>query len=204
MFSRQLSRTFATSAKSVVPVPLALHGIDGRYATALYTAAVKSNQMDVVESELKKIQGVVEKDESIRLFLENPVLSSTAKKQGVEHLMAKYSELTRNFFVLLAENRRLNETVKIADAYSELMSAHRGEISVVVTTAKDFDSKLQNQLKQVLAKSSLVKKGAQLKIIKKVNPSLMGGLIVEIGDKSIDLSISSRLSKLNKLISDTI
>ena len=181
-----------------------MHGIDGRYATALFSAAQKTSQLETVESELKKVQQAIQKDEKMRLFLENPVLSSELKKQGVNSMLSKYSELTRNFFGVLADNRRLNETGKIVDAYAELMGAHRGETTVTVTTAKGFDDKLQQQLKQVLAKSSLVKKGSQLKIVNKTNPSIMGGLIVEVGDKSIDLSVSSRLSKLNKLIQDTI
>lgn len=181
-----------------------MHGIDGRYATALYSAAAKQNQLETVEQELQKVKAVVQKDPKIRQFMENPVLSSESKKQGVEQLMAKYSPLTRNFFGVLAENRRLNETEKIADAYSELMSAYRGETTVVVTTAKPFDQKLTAQLKNALAKGSLVKKGGAVKIVSKINPSILGGLIVEVGDKSIDLSISSRLSKLNKVLSETI
>eukprot|EP00158_Paraphelidium_tribonemae_P001284 Partr_v1_DN24204_c1_g1_i2_m36774 putative atp synthase len=134
------SRTqmFSTSfaARAAVTVPVALHGIDGVYATALYRAAVKSGKLDAVDAELKKIKSVVEKDSQVKSFLDNPVLSSTAKKQGVESLMAKYSELTRNFFLVLADNRRLNETGKIIDSFGQLMSAHRGETTVVVTTAK--------------------------------------------------------------------
>ncbi len=114
-----------------------LHGLDGRYATALYSAAVKKQQLDAVESELKRIQQVVEKDTKLRNFLMNPILSRDQKSEGVNMMLSqKYSELTKNFFQLLAENRRLDETMKIIDSFMQLMSAHRGEVNVTVTTAK--------------------------------------------------------------------
>lgn len=116
---------------------MVLHGLEGRYASALYSAALKKNVLEEVESELKKVQAVVEKDEGVRRFLENPILPRQAKKQGVNTMLGgRYSETTRNFFELLADNGRLNETSKIIEAFSSLMTAHRGELTVTVTTAK--------------------------------------------------------------------
>ena len=114
-----------------------MYGLEGRYATALYSAASKKQALDTVESELKKIQAVIQKDPKVGDFLQNPVLSRQAKKQGVASMLSdRYSDLTRNFFDVLAENGRLNETAKIIDSYHALMSAHRGELTVTVTTAK--------------------------------------------------------------------
>lgn len=117
---------------------MTLFGLDGRYATALYTAAAKENVLDAVEKELKQVQGVVSKDKSVQALLENPTLNRTTKKQGVQQLLksGKYSKVTSNLFVTLAENGRLSETQKIIAAYNELMSAHRNELNVVITSAK--------------------------------------------------------------------
>jgi F-type H+-transporting ATPase subunit O len=112
--------------------------LDGRYATALYTAAAKENVLDTVEKELKQVQGVVAKDKSVQTLLENPTLNRSTKKQGVQLLMksGKYSKITSNLFETLAENGRLAETQKVIAAYQELMSAHRNELNVVITSAK--------------------------------------------------------------------
>ena len=117
---------------------MTLFGLDGRYATALYTAAAKENVLDAVEKELKQVQGIVSKDKSVQALLENPTLNRTTKKQGVQQLLksGKYSKVTSNLFVTLAENGRLSETQKIIAAYQELMSAHRNELNVVITSAK--------------------------------------------------------------------
>jgi F-type H+-transporting ATPase subunit O len=89
-----------------------------------------------VETEIKRIASVVQKDKKLQDFLNNPVLSREQKSEGVSQLMLKYSELTKNFFLLLAENRHLNETQAIANAFLELTAAQRGEVTVIVTTAK--------------------------------------------------------------------
>jgi F-type H+-transporting ATPase subunit O len=162
--------------------------------------------LDNVEDELKRIQGVIAKDSSIKEFLSNPIMGREAKKQGVVKMLSKgsYSDTTKNFFDLLADNRRLEETPKIIEGFSLLMAAHRGEVDVVVTSAKKLDSSLLDQLKGVLSSSSLLKKNQKAKIVNKVNPAILGGMIVEVGEKTIDLSISSRISRLNKLITESV
>jgi F-type H+-transporting ATPase subunit O len=94
----KLARGYATPAS--VKVPLTLHGIEGRYATALFTAAHKKKTLDTVENELKKIKTAIEKEPKLRKFLEDPSLSRQNKKAGVEELLkgGKYSEVTKNFF----------------------------------------------------------------------------------------------------------
>lgn len=91
-----------------------------------------------METELKRIQQVVQKDANLQQFLKNPILSREQKKQGIQAMLGqhKYSDLTQNLFTLLADNRRLDETPKIIDSFLQLMAAHRGEVNVVVTTAK--------------------------------------------------------------------
>lgn len=115
---------------------MALHGIEGRYASALYSAAAKSSKLESIESELKKINSSIQKDAKLKQFLKDPTLTRDQKAAGVQSMLGKYSDLTKNFFVVLAENRRLDETQKIIDSYFQLMSAHRGEVAVTVTTAK--------------------------------------------------------------------
>jgi F-type H+-transporting ATPase subunit O len=112
--------------------------LDGRYATALYTAAARESQLEAVEKELKQVQAVVAKDKNIQTLLDNPTINRSTKKAGVQQLLkaGKYSKITSNFFEVLAENGRLAETQKVIAAYQELMSAHRNELSVVITSAK--------------------------------------------------------------------
>ncbi|CAJ0767067.1 21581_t:CDS:2, partial [Entrophospora sp. SA101] len=187
-------------------VPLILYGIDGRYATALYTAALKKNHLNDVEKELHHIKDLIEKDQNINNFLGDPSLSKNKKEQGIQKVLShqKYSDVTINFFKVLAENNRLNETSKIIEAFNLIMTAHRGEVPVNIITAKEIESKILNQLKTQLAKSKFVNPNQKLIVKNKVNPSILGGLIIEFGDdKTIDLSVASKFSKLNKILTGT-
>ncbi|KAL2912385.1 ATP synthase F0 subcomplex subunit OSCP atp5 [Polyrhizophydium stewartii] len=200
-------------------VPLALHGIDGRYATALFTAASKQNVLDKVEAELKSVEALIARDAGVQTFLNAPLLNRTAKKEGVKSLLAKgtYSPVTKNFFDLLAENGRLDQTEKILVSFAQLMSAARGQVAVTVTSAKALDVKALNKLKDTLSKSTLVSAGSQLVVANNVSaaafnhrvsdlvdPEIIGGLVIEIGDKTIDLSVSSKVTKLNNLLSQAV
>jgi len=154
---------------------------------------------------LKRLNQWLEKNVNIRNFLEDPSLSRENKKAGIQELLidGKYSEITKNFFIVLAESGRLTVTTKIIKAYQSLMTANRGEIPVTIISVKELDSALLNRLKASLSK--FLDPGQKIMISNKVNPSILGGLVVEIGiDKTIDLSVASKLAKLNKLLTDTI
>ncbi|KAG0093664.1 ATP synthase F0 subcomplex subunit OSCP atp5 [Podila epicladia] len=200
----QVARGYTTATS--VQVPAVLHGIEGRYATALYTAAAKKQALDAVEADLKQVKKVVEKDSKLREFLENPTINRIEKKSGVQQMLAagKYNDLTKNFFDTLAENGRLYDTVKIINSYGSLMSAGRGEVQVTITSAKELDAKEVAKVKGFLAKSSFVTAKQTLIVSNKVNPAILGGLVVEFGDKTIDLSVSSKINKLNQLLHEAI
>ncbi|KAF9562694.1 ATP synthase F0 subcomplex subunit OSCP atp5 [Mortierella alpina] len=194
------TRGYATAAH--IEIPAVIHGIEGRYATALYTAAAKKQALDAVETDLKQVKRVVEKDTKLREFLENPTINRIEKKSGVQQMLSagKYNELTKNFFDTLAENGRLYDTIKIINSYGSLMSAYRGEVQVTITSAKELDAKEVAKVKGFLAKSAFVTPKQTLVVQNKVNPSILGGLVVEFGDKTIDLSVSSKINKLNQLL----
>ncbi|KAI9140475.1 OSCP/delta subunit of ATPase [Paraphysoderma sedebokerense] len=201
---RTAVRGYATAAN--VQVPLQLHSLDGRYATALFTAASKKKTLDAVDADIQKIRSTITKESKISSFLENPAIKRDAKLKGVQTLLSqgKYSDITTNFFKLLAENGRLGETQKILDSWSQIMSAYRGELLVSVTSAQPLDTKLLNRLKDVLGKGAYAKPGQNLIVTNKVNPAIMGGMIVEIGDKTIDLSVSSKVARIQKMLTDAV
>ncbi|KAJ3083943.1 F1 complex, OSCP/delta subunit of ATPase [Rhizoclosmatium globosum] len=202
--SKVFARSMATA--SATKIPVVLHGIDGRYATALYSAASKKNVLDTVESELNKIGNVIEKDARLQTFLETPIIDRAAKKEGVSQVLAagRYSDLTTNFFQVLAENGRLDQTKKVVAAFQQLMTAHRGEVAVTVTSTKELDARVFRQLKDILQKSNLLEKNQKLVLSNKIDASIIGGLVIEVGDKTIDLSVSSKVAKLDRLLKETI
>ncbi|KAI8871437.1 F1 complex, OSCP/delta subunit of ATPase [Ramicandelaber brevisporus] len=201
-------RTYATTAPKVT-VPITLHGIEGRYATALFSAAAKQNALDQVEFDLTKIRSAIDKDANLAEFIGNPTISKQLKTKNVNKLLGSkgYNQLTLNFFALLAENGRLDVTPKIGNAFGQLMAAHRGELQVNVVTAKALDAPTTKKIKDMLTSQGGSIAGQTYKtlsISNKVNPAILGGMIIEIGDKTIDMSVINKVTKLNKALTDAI
>lgn len=181
-----------------------LFGIDGRYATALYTAAAKKSALQTVESDLTALQSTIGKSTAIQIGLENPMINRADKLQLVTELSKGKSPITGNLLNVLVENGRLGETTKVIEGFQSLMMAHRGELSVTVTSATALDGATLNKIKTMLDKSVVGGNVKSLKVENKVKPAILGGLVVEFGDKTIDLSTSAKVAKYSKLLNDLI
>ncbi|KAF9639687.1 putative atp synthase oligomycin sensitivity conferral protein [Lasiodiplodia theobromae] len=203
------TRSYAQAAdtKSVKP-PVALYGVDGTYASALYTAAAKTSTLEPVSKALENLANVFKKDAKLAEVLSAPTLTESDKKQIVAELTkivgtADKEGVVKNFLETLAENNRLGVLQPVTEKFAQLMSAYRGEIELNVTSAQPLDNKVLNRLEAAVSKSPYAQ-GKKLKVVPKVNPDIRGGLIVEIGDRTIDLSVSAKLARMNKLLNDQL
>ncbi|GAA6044327.1 hypothetical protein JCM8097_000923 [Rhodosporidiobolus ruineniae] len=203
-------RTYATeaAAKHVQLPAVQLHGLAGKYAGALFTAAAKSNALQAVEADLKGVKSI-SADATVRDFLSNPILSTADRASGIDAILKKSSpkgasDLTKNFFAVLAENGRLYEAEKAIDNFIELMSAHRGEVKITVTSAVPLEKDLQKRLEETLKGSKAAAAGKSVVFDYKVQESQLGGIYIDFGDKSIDLSVSSKVSRLNAQLQESI
>ncbi|XP_075398451.1 ATP synthase peripheral stalk subunit OSCP, mitochondrial [Tenrec ecaudatus] len=200
-------RSFSTSvirpfAKLVRP-PVQIHGVEGRYATALYSAASKQNKLEQVEKELLRVAQLL-KDPKVALAILNPHVKRSIKVKSLNDITAKerLSPITTNLINLLAENGRLNNTPGVISAFSTIMSVHRGEVPCTVTTASPLDNASLSDLKTVL--NSFLSQGQVLKLEVKTDPSIMGGMIVRIGEKYVDMSAKSKIQKLSRVMRETV
>ncbi|CAD6991864.1 unnamed protein product [Ceratitis capitata] len=219
-----LSRSLSSTTQFVKP-PVQVFGLEGRYATSLYSAASKLKQLDQVEKDLNALQVALKSNVSLRMAVTNPIINkklmSNTLKETADKL--KMAPATGNLLGLLADNGRLKNLDTVINAYKTIMAAHRGEVVCEVVTAKPLDSSQSKQLESalrviensyevticlvILFNSSLLcsfqsflKGNQQLKITSRVDPSIIGGLIVSIGDKYVDMSIASKV----KLYTDVI
>ncbi|EDU48541.1 AtpH F0F1-type ATP synthase delta subunit mitochondrial oligomycin sensitivity protein [Pyrenophora tritici-repentis] len=206
------TRSYAAAAAptgSATKPPVALFGVDGTYASALYTAAAKTNALDPTAKSLQNLQSVFQRDPKLNDILHAPSLSVSDKQQIVQELQkhiggADKEGIVKNLLTTLAENNRLGVLQGIVEKFSVLMGAHRGEVELVVTSAAPLDNRTISRLEAAIKNSQYVTSGQTLKVVPKVNPEIRGGLIVEIADRTIDLSVSSKMAKMNKLLKDTL
>merc|ERR1712137_65115 len=206
----RFARGYAAAAPSSAATkpPVALFGVDGTYASALYTAAAKTNALDNTAKSLEQLSAVFQRDAKLAQILRAPTLSVSDKQQIVQELQKHVGQdkdsIVKNFLDTLAQNNRLGVLEGVVNNFGILMGAHRGEIELVVTSAAALDNKTLSRLEAAVTKSQYVANGQKLKVVSKVNPEIKGGLIVEIGDRTIDLSVSSKMAKMNKLLKDTL
>lgn len=206
MFARQFRRSLATAAQSVKP-PVQLFGLDGTYATALYTAAAKTTSVDSAAKSLNSLKSVIDKDAKINEFLENPALSSKDRTTVVETLTGAVPTIDSsvlNLVKVLGENNRLDLLSSIFKQFQVLNDAHNGIIEAVVTSSSQLDSAILRRIESSIKKSQFIGQGKTLRLKNHVNPDILGGLIVEVNDRTVDLSIATKIAKLNQALKEAI
>ncbi|KAF2116572.1 ATP synthase subunit 5 mitochondrial precursor [Lophiotrema nucula] len=205
--TRSYAAAAAPSSANTKP-PVALFGVDGTYASALYTAAAKTNALDATARSLDTLGSVFKKEPRLSELIAAPTLSPSDKSQIVQELQKHIGQdkdgVVKNYLQTLAENNRLGVLESSIEKFAVLMGAHKGEIELTVTSAAPLDNKTLQRLESAVSKSQYVGQGKKLKVVPKVNPDIRGGLIVEIGDRTIDLSVSAKMARMNKLLKDTL
>ncbi len=166
----------------------------GRYATALFALAADNKSVAAVEASLAKVKAALSESAELKALTINPVISREAAKTVIAAVAKslKLDALTANTLGVLAQNRRLSETAAVADAFSMLAANDRGEVTAEVTSARPL-SAMQTKALSAQLKSRV---GSDVAISAKIDPSILGGLVVQIGSQMIDSSIKTRLNTL--------
>merc|ERR1711860_250531 len=184
---RVLSRSLSTSVArhQLVQPPVQVFGTEGRYATALFSAASKKKSLDVVEKDLKTFHATLKKDQRLADFLADPSIKRGLKAEGLASACdkLKMNELSKNLFLTLAENNRFSAAEAVVNSF---------------VTAKALDANMKKEVDAALA--GFLQKGQKSLVNYKVDPALIGGMVVSIGDKFVDMSMSSKLKKYSELI----
>ena len=194
---RVVGRGFATAAEHRPPIDM--YGTAARYANATYIAASKAGVSEQVESELQAVQQTANTNQAFADFLDNPLISRDDKAKQIQTLFAGsgVSQVTLNLLDTLAGNARLNETGKIVEAYEKLMKARRGEVEATIISADPL-TKAQTEAISSAMKSQVSGDGKVI-LSTKVDPSIIGGLQVQIGDQFLDLSVASKIDALKRI-----
>jgi len=203
---RTALRSFSSSASlgQMVRPSVPVFGVDGRYASALFSAASKQKQLEQIEKDVKVVGELLEKNKQVAETLKSPIISKHEKRQVLAQMAKQYnlSPLTLNTFGAMTDNGRLGLIPKFLKTFAHIMSAERGEVLVTVTTAKPLDHQQEKELEGVLQK--FTKKGQNVKLEKKVDSAIIGGMVVAIGDRYVDMSTASKIKLYSKIIEETV
>jgi F-type H+-transporting ATPase subunit delta len=166
----------------------------GRYAVALFELAKDQRQLEQVERDLASFQAMLDGSADMRRLVLSPVITAEDQGKALAAIlkMAGISGLTANFFMLIARNRRLFAAADIMKAFRALLARERGEVSADVASAHALTPE-QLQLLSDTLRTSI---GKNVRIDTRVDPSLLGGLVVKIGSRMIDSSLRTKLNNL--------
>jgi F-type H+-transporting ATPase subunit delta len=166
----------------------------GRYASALFDLASEAGTVTAVEADLDRLAEALHESAELRALIRNPEVSreQIGKVSGG---MADYlglADLTRNFLGVLAENRRIAELPAMIRAFHAIAAAQRGEVTAEVASAHPLTDAQLATLEQKLR----AREGRTVKVRSRVEPELLGGLVITVGSRRIDGSIRTRLNSL--------
>jgi len=167
-----------------------------RYSTSLLDLAVEQNKLDRVLTDVRLLLNSLENRELV-LLVKSPIIHATKKISVLEAVFQdKMDELTMSFLTLITKKGREGYIQEIAESFIEQYRTYRNIIAVKVTSAVALsDEKLEAIRKKIAASPEF---GGTIEIKAEVDPSIIGGLIIEIGDKQYDASVAHQLDKLKK------
>src|SRR6185437_775573 len=169
-------------------------GLGERYANALYELADEQKILDPVAADLRALRGLVDESADLRRLIRSPVLSRAEQGKAVAALAerAGFQRLVANILGLLARNRRLFVLPEVIEAYLAELASRRGEVTAQVIAAQQLSEAQRQTLDEKLRRAV----GGKVAIELRVDPSLLGGLIVKLGSRMVDASLSSKLQRL--------
>lgn len=148
-----------------------------KYSNAVFSAALKKSaaELDKVQSDLTTLTTTINNSPELKSFIANPTLSASDRATGLQALFKQaesnkkpLSELTKNLFAVLSENGRLQEAEGVIEGFTELVSQHKGELTVTITSAGPLPRDAQSRLEATLKQSQAAQQAKSLKVVNKV------------------------------------
>ncbi|WP_340116018.1 F0F1 ATP synthase subunit delta [Pelagibius sp. 7325] len=171
-----------------------LSDLAGRYASALLDLADEQKALDQVSGDLQTLRSMIGESEDLRRLLGSPVITRDEQRRAMTALMEKagIGQLTQRFVLVVANNRRLFALRAMIEGYLAELARRRGEITAAVTSARSLSDAQQAALLDALRSAV----GSKVQLDLKVDPALIGGMIVKVGSRMIDSSLRSKLQRL--------
>lgn len=172
-------------------------GVAGRYATALFELATEENSIDVVSADLDRFGALVVESEDLARLVRVPVFTAEQQFAAISAVLDKagIGGLAGNFLRLVASKRRLFLVREIIKAYKALVEKSRGVVHAEVTLAEEPSPKVLEEIKASL-QGAVSAKGGEIVLDVKVNPAILGGIVVKLGSRLVDASLRYKLNSI--------
>jgi F-type H+-transporting ATPase subunit delta len=173
-------------------------GVSGRYASALFELAREQNELDKVDQDLGKFQAMLEQSPDLARLVKSPAFAAEEQERALGAVMdwASIGATTGNFLKVVTRNRRLFAAEDMIKGFRQQLALHRGEMTAEVQSATPLSNEQLAALKSTLKASY----GKDVRLDAKVDPSLLGGLVVKVGSRMFDSSLRTKLMNLKVVL----
>ncbi len=166
------------------------------YARALFEVASERGVLDTIREQLAQFADVLSTNHTLQTFFFSPYLSTDEKKDGLGRLIEGAEETFMSFLETLVERHRMPEIFHIRARYEELWDAEMKRLPVEVTSAVELDDAFVRDIGERIGTQT----GNKIELTRVVDPDIVGGIVLRVGDFILDASIRNRLDQLRKQV----
>jgi F-type H+-transporting ATPase subunit delta len=172
-----------------------ISGMAGRYATALFELALENKVVDAVKKDLDQFDALVADSADLNRLVRSPVFDADEQLKALSAILAKagIGGLAANFLRVITTNRRLFAVRDMIRGYRALVARHKGEVMAQVTVAEKLSDTHLDALKSALKS---VTSGKDIDLDVRIDPAIIGGLIVKVGSRMVDSSLRTKLNSI--------
>jgi len=166
------------------------------YAEALFDVARDKGKLDAIRDELGRFVDAVDDDRELQVFFFSPYFSSAEKAAGLKRAVLGADAELLNFLELLIEKQRMPEVFRVRRHFEELWKEENRRIDVTVTSAVELDPAVVEKVGEEIERQT----GQKVELASRVDGEILGGIVLQVGNKVLDASIRTRLEKLRKSV----
>ncbi|MFM6946374.1 MAG: ATP synthase F1 subunit delta [Flavobacteriales bacterium] len=166
----------------------------GRYAKALLELALDQNKVEQIEADMLQLINLANEAHDFHVLINSPLIQIEKKISIIKEIFKNFNETSLNLLVLVTQNGREGALIEIAKQFIDLLMAHRGIVPVTIISAATLEEKTKAD---ILSKINSAVNGTP-KVTEIVDPSIIGGFIVRIGDQQIDASVANQLQRMKQ------
>ncbi len=173
-----------------------------RYAHSILSLAKEKGLLEEVQADLSGIKKAFDESPELRSFLKSPVINVHTKKAAIEKAFGgKISKLTLLFLEKLCDARREMYIGEIADAYNDSYKSFKGVVTAKVVTAAPMNDKIRAEVTKIIKNNKEFINATSIEIEERIDKNLIGGIIINVGDKQVDASFSRKINEFKMAFS---
>jgi ATP synthase F1 delta subunit len=164
------------------------------YARSLFEVASEKDRVDEIREQLGQFASAMEEDRDLQVFFFSPYFSTKEKEDALDRAVTGADDIFVNFLKLLIENHRMPVVFRVRRGYEALWEEANKLLPVSVTSAIELDEKTVSELGDRIAEQT----GRRVQVSAHVDPDILGGIVVRVGDSILDASVRNRLEQLRR------